>query len=80
VYKFKCLLYTVAGVIMQVSERGTGVFGCGSPTQEGVVKFEAMRWMLSVLNQRRGSTFLPGVSIGKSVSNDFFFHTHLSYH
>lgn len=50
---------------MQVSERGTGVFGCGSPTGKGVVKFEAMRWMLSVLNQRRGSAFLPGVSIGK---------------
>ncbi|XP_069678510.1 uncharacterized protein [Periplaneta americana] len=57
----------IIGVIMQVSERGTGVFGCGSPTQEGVVKFEAMRWMLSVLNQRRGPSFLPGVSIGLRV-------------
>jgi hypothetical protein len=64
-HTFKCLLYATTGVIMQVSERGTGVFGCGSPTLKGVIKFEAMRWMLSVLNQRRGSAFLPGVSLGK---------------
>jgi hypothetical protein len=50
---------------MQVSERGTGVFGCGPPILKSVLKFEAMRWMLSVLNQRKGSAFLPGVSIGK---------------
>jgi hypothetical protein len=57
---------------MQVSERGAGVYGCGLPTQNGVVKFEAMRWILSVLNQRSGSTFLPGISIGKLVTSELF--------
>jgi hypothetical protein len=57
---------------MQVTERGTGVFGCGLPTQKGVVKFEAMRWMLSALNERRGSTFLPGISVGKLVTSELF--------
>jgi hypothetical protein len=50
---------------MQVSERGTGIYGCGLPMENGVVKFEAMRWMLSALNQRSGFSFLPGISIGK---------------
>jgi hypothetical protein len=57
---------------MQVSERGAGVYGCGLPTENGVVKFEAMRWILSVLNQRNGSTFLPGISIGKLVTSELF--------
>jgi hypothetical protein len=77
VYKFKCLHYTIAGVIMQVSERGTGIFGCGLPTQEGVVKYEAMRWMLSMLNTRTGSNFLPDISIGKSATSDIFAHLYL---
>lgn len=64
--------YTIVGVIMQVSERGTGIFGCGLPTQEGVVKFEAMRWMLSMLNKRTGPNFLPGISVGKSATSDVF--------
>jgi hypothetical protein len=62
---------------MQVSERGTGIFGCGLPTQEGIVKFEAMRWMLSILNKRAGSNFLPDISIGKSVTSDGFAHLSL---
>jgi hypothetical protein len=69
-YKFALLLCAFSGVIMQVSERGSGIYGCGLPTQNGVVKFEAMRWILSVLNQRNGSTFLPGISIGKLVTSE----------
>lgn len=57
---------------MQVSERGAGVYGCGLPTQNGIVKYEAMRWILSVLNQRSGSTFLPGISLGKLVTSKLF--------
>jgi hypothetical protein len=57
---------------MQVSGRGTGVFGCGLPTQEGVVKFEAMRWMLSVLNKRTGPNFLPDISIGMSATSAIY--------
>jgi hypothetical protein len=67
------ILYNISGAIMQISERGTGIYGCGLPTENGVVKFEAMRWMLSVLNQRRGSNFLPGISIGKFITRKFFF-------
>jgi hypothetical protein len=66
--KKKLVFYIISGVIMQVSERGTGIYGCGLPIENGVVKFEAMRWMLSVLNQRSGSSFLPGISIGKLVT------------
>jgi hypothetical protein len=72
VYKSQCLHHAIAGVIMQVSERGTGVFGCGLPTREGVVKFEAMKWMLSILNKRTGPNFLPDISIGKSITSAMF--------
>jgi hypothetical protein len=62
---------------MQVSERGTGIFGCGLPTQEGVVKYEAMRWMLSMLNTSTGPNFLPDISIGKSAMVYTFVHLYL---
>lgn len=63
------------GVVLNIHERGEGVYGCGRPTREGVEVFEAMRWAVSVLNQDYGEingkpvtqSFIPGVKIGLRV-------------
>ncbi|XP_067137488.1 uncharacterized protein [Centruroides vittatus] len=63
------------GVILNVHERGEGVYGCGRPSRQGVEVFEAMRWAVSLLNQDYGEinrkavteSFIPGVKIGLQV-------------
>ncbi|PSN42847.1 hypothetical protein C0J52_16423 [Blattella germanica] len=57
----------IIGAVMQVSERGNGVFGCGSPIEKEIVKYEAVRWVVSVLNQKTGVSFLPNISLGVRV-------------
>nr|CAD7589963.1 unnamed protein product [Timema genevievae] len=50
--------------ILQVRERGEGLFDCGPVTRDGVVMVEALRWITSILNQERVTSFLPNITIG----------------
>ncbi|GFW72760.1 metabotropic glutamate receptor 3 [Trichonephila clavipes] len=61
----------VVGAVLQMHQPGQGIFGCGSPSTEGVQYFEAMRWAINALNQKSGEvagvsvsdSFIPGVKI-----------------
>lgn len=59
-------VFLFTGAVVQVQDRGMGLFGCGTPSKEGVVRVEAMRWMTEVLNREWEDTmFLPNISIGE---------------
>nr|CAD7198909.1 unnamed protein product [Timema douglasi] len=63
----KKVLLCVAGGILQVRERGEGLFDCGAVTRDGVVMVEALRWITSILNQERVTSFLPNITIGLRI-------------
>jgi len=50
-----------------------GIYGCGNVSERGVVIFEAMKWLLSIINQNSGSlngapikeSLIPGVKLGE---------------
>lgn len=50
-----------------------GIYGCGTVSERGVVIFEAMKWLLSIINQNTGllngapikESLIPGVKLGE---------------
>ena len=60
------------GVIVPVTDPGHDGSGCGNVSRSGVQQVEAMKWIISVLNQDRGQignmtisdSYIPGVKIG----------------
>lgn len=50
-----------------------GIYGCGPVSERGVVIFEAMKWLLSIINLNSGTlngyriteSLIPGIKVGK---------------
>ncbi|XP_065333092.1 uncharacterized protein LOC135934993 isoform X1 [Cloeon dipterum] len=58
------------GVILPIRSAGTGLLGCGQPTQDGVELLEALKWAGEVMNHEEGEerlSFVPGVKLGFQV-------------
>jgi len=57
----------VSGVVMPIRSSGTGLLGCGLPSQDGVELLEALKWAGETLNHQDGEdgeSFIPGVKLG----------------
>lgn len=61
------------GALLNVHQQGkSGFFGCGNISTDGLIAFEALNWIISILNQDSGmingkkvvESFIPGVKIG----------------
>lgn len=62
----------INAIIAVHQSNSKGIYGCGQITQRGVVFFEAMRWLLSVINRNDGhlnsanhGPLIPGIKLGK---------------
>ncbi|RWS24151.1 uncharacterized protein B4U80_08263 [Leptotrombidium deliense] len=64
------------GVILNVHETGSnGVYDCGNVTREGITVFEALEWVIGLINQESGAingnlvteSFIPGIKLGVKV-------------
>jgi len=61
------------GVILPIRESGKDGSGCGNVLSSGIQQLEAMKWLVSVLNQESGQignititdSYIDGVEIGK---------------
>ena len=57
--------------MVNVRDRGPGLFGCGETKLSGIATVDALSWIVQELNQKIWSGFSPNVSIGKH-SHDYF--------
>lgn len=63
----------INAIIALHQSNSRGIYGCGKITQRGVVFFEAMRWLLLVINRDDGHSnsaanhgpLIPGIKLGK---------------
>ncbi|XP_059490514.1 uncharacterized protein LOC132205474 isoform X2 [Neocloeon triangulifer] len=59
------------GVVLPIRSQGTGLLGCGAPSQDGVELLEALKWAGQVMNHAEETegeqSFIPGVKLGFQV-------------
>ncbi|RWS08194.1 uncharacterized protein B4U79_04450, partial [Dinothrombium tinctorium] len=74
------------GALLNVHELGSkGLFDCGNITRQGITTYEALEWVIEVINQQNGvingspikDSFIPGVKLGAKVF-DTCFHQEMS--
>jgi hypothetical protein len=63
------VLFYVSGVVLPIRSSGTGLLGCGLPSQDGVELLEALKWAGETLNHKEedSESFIPGVKLGKRL-------------
>ena len=61
------------GSLLNLRNNGSeGIYGCGNMSQEGLIKIEAIKWIISNINQENGlisdkqviDSFIPGIKLG----------------
>jgi hypothetical protein len=59
---------------LPIRSTGSGLLGCGLPSQDGVELLEALKWAGETLNHKEGEndeSFIPGVKLGKCSQLQF---------